>query len=224
MPLSKKHQAALRYAFSLAFLFAFGASIFVLITLTLGLPQTLSTLVLDTPGNFLFLYGLIAAGTVFLSTSFERLKTLIHEVKHAVVVLLTGNVLRSMYVGSGTGYVTFQLFKRKKRYAPFILLAPYFFPLLSLPLFIVILILGSEPNIDILKLLLGLALGTDLTTAYLELHPHQTDLRRVLGGRFISYLFLLAINVLWFLLVSLWVVGGFDAIALSSLHGVATLF
>ena len=79
-----------------------------------------------------FLAGVLIASTLLS----ERMKTLVHELKHAVVIVLTGNKLKEISVGSGEGHVHYEAFKDRGHLEPFVAMAPYFFPLFSLPVLI----------------------------------------------------------------------------------------
>jgi hypothetical protein len=155
----------------------------------------------------LFATGLIGGLTLVGSSQIPRTRTLIHELKHAVVVLLTGNSLRSIHVEKYTGHVDYEMSAETVRFAPIIALAPYFFPILSLPMLILCLVF-EESNKAMLTLGLGFCLATDLTTAFTELHPRQTDLKTIFGGALASASYLAGFHLMWFSVCTLWVIAG----------------
>lgn len=155
----------------------------------------------------IFALGLLGGISLFAGTSMLRLETFIHELKHAVLVVLSGNRLTDFHVDKGTGHVQYQMHAHKVRFGPFITLAPYFFPLLSLPALIVCMFLVNH-NRTLLVFIIGLTLGIDLVTAYKEFHPHQTDLRVIFGGILFAGIFIASANFFWVMFCLLWVLAG----------------
>ena len=169
----------------------------------------------DLPGDLLtpteqwsFFFGSLIATVCFAGTfSLHWLRTLIHELKHAVMVLLTGNRLRGIQVKSFTGQTHYDMYFDTLRFAPVICLAPYFFPLFSLPVLLLCVFLELVgPLFEVI--VLGIALGIDMVSAYGELHPNQSDLRKVAGGIYGAGLFIAGANYMWLALSCLWVLAG----------------
>ena len=158
----------------------------------------------------LFATGFIGSLAVVGTSKIPKTRVFVHELKHAVVVLLTGNRLKNFVVDKHTGHVEFEMYSDKVHFASIIALAPYFFPLFSLPMLIACLILENGYNL-FLSLGLGLALATDISMAYVDLHPHQTDLKKVSGGFFAGLLYLAGMHFLWTTVCLLWVVAGRNA-------------
>lgn len=160
--------------------------------------------------------ALFAAGCVvpigFLSgRAPSRAKTLIHELKHAFLVVLSGNKLTEMKVARDLGHVSYELYESRARYGPFIILAPYFFPMFSLPALaccIVLEIFDVQPYLLLSHALLGAAVAADILSAVQEFHPHQSDLQRIWGGRVLTYLFLAGANFCWVGICALWLQSG----------------
>ena len=160
-------------------------------------PQTLT----------LVLYAFVTSAVFFSLRWLQALRTLIHELKHAVLVLLSGNRLTDIKVRARKGHVSYMMYADKTRFAPFILLAPYFFPMFSLPTFVGALFLGNYYPLAF-SIALGLTLGIDLTCNYKEYHPQQSDLQRISGGRLGVLLFILGTNFCWVTATSLWILAG----------------
>lgn len=131
--------------------------------------------------------------------------------KHAVVVLLTGNKLKKIVAESGEGYVEYQMYKEHVHFAPLIALAPYFFPILSFPGFICVALYDANYPVQG-SLALGFLLGADICFGIGEIHPHQSDFKQVVGGALFSRLYLMGFYILWPCLITLWVKSGLDGI------------
>ena len=155
----------------------------------------------------LFASGFISSMVLVGTAKMSRFRVLVHEIKHAVVVVLTGNSLKSIQVKENTGHVKFGIYEHKLHFAPIISLAPYFFPLFSLPVLIVCIALDTN-YIQLLSILLGASLATDISMAYTDLHPHQSDLQKVTGGPFFALLYLASAHFLWTSLCLLWLLAG----------------
>ncbi|MCC6952836.1 MAG: M50 family metallopeptidase, partial [Deltaproteobacteria bacterium] len=155
----------------------------------------------------LFLMGFILGALAFLGLGLHRLKTFIHEAKHAVVVLLTGNNLKNFEVGKHEGLVEYEVFKDRLHLEPFVILAPYFLPVLSFPVLIAAIL--TEPRYTPpFVFLMGVTLSIDLVTAHLEIHGHQSDLRRIWGGFIATRAFILGFKLMWASVCLLWVIAG----------------
>lgn len=155
----------------------------------------------------LFIYGLVLAAIILLNIRAERLRTFIHEAKHAFVVVLCGNKVTEFRVDRGTGHVVYETEKSKLHFEPFVILAPYYFPLLSLPALIGSLFVPIS-YMPLAAFFTGLALAIDILTNYHEFDPRQSDLQRIYGGVFASRLFIVGANIFWFAVILLWLVAG----------------
>ena len=172
----------------------------------------LSATTINTETWAVFATGVVGALAVIGGSSIQKLRILIHETKHAIVVLLSGNSLKNFVVGNKTGHVEYEMYKDTVHFAPIIALAPYFFPLLSLPMLILCIAFEGQQN-HFLALGLGLTFATDLSTAYTDLHPHQTDLHKISGGAITALLYLAGVHFLWTMVCLLWIAGGRNAYA-----------
>lgn len=161
-------------------------------------------------------HAFISAWALFGGKRETRTKTLIHELKHAALVIITGNKLKEIKVGRTEGHVAYNVNEDTLHLEPFVLLAPYFFPLFSLPVFLCAVFLGEGNHLPFVWAL-GFALGIDLTTAANEVHGHQSDLRRIFGGFLATRSFIFGANLLWASLCLLWISGaskGFEEFGL----------
>jgi hypothetical protein len=99
------------------------------------------------------------------------------------------------------------MYSDRTRFAPFIMLAPYFFPLLSAPVFGFALFANNDPQ-HLVALALAFLLAADLTCAYKDYHPAQSDLQRISGGWIPVLLFILGANFMWASFCLLWILRG----------------
>lgn len=148
----------------------------------------------------------LVTSIVFSRNILPRLKVCLHELKHAAIVILTGNRITDFHFEKNTGHVKFEISSRKIRFRPLIALAPYFYPLLSLPVLLISFFMWDY-YILIASGLLGAALGIDLTTAWRDLHPKQTDLK-IKGGFLVFGPFLAFSNFSWLMICTIWALGG----------------
>ncbi|MCB0343506.1 MAG: M50 family metallopeptidase [Bdellovibrionales bacterium] len=202
---------------SLAFYIAIPVTIIISLSTLVTLVSLFSLGIWRPKPWLMFLYGFVFSCGIFTGSGLVTLKTLIHELKHAAVVILTGNKLTELRVYRDIGHVSYEMYRETTRFIPFIILAPYCFPLFSLPALIAALILEAyAPNG--FACLLGAALACDLVTAYQDLHPHQSDLQRIFGGVKPTYAFIFGVNLMWFLLCMIWLVGGTTAYVYAGYH------
>ncbi len=151
--------------------------------------------------------GLLASIALSLTFTVSRLRTFLHEVKHGVLVVFSGNSIKGITIGKNSGHIDYTMRYDKLHFAPIICLAPYFFPLLSAPVLITGLFLDLQHR-DLLLFLLGLGLGFDTATAFYDLHPNQTDLKRIIGGFFIASIFIAAAHIFWITACLTWAHAG----------------
>lgn len=172
--------------------------------------------------------GFSGASLLLIRLELGRTKTLIHELKHACMVILTGNVLKGISVSKHSGEVKYEIYENSLHSASLIALAPYFMPLLSLPTLIAALLLESGES-SLWALALGATLGIDLTTAFSEMRPEQTDFKKILGGFLASGCYLAGFHFMWVSVVAIWFMGGQAAyiytgrVFLSGAEAIATM-
>lgn len=207
---TRKSKTPGRRHFSIAFLIAIPGN-FILGTIgLLSLYTLLSRLGANSERWVVFATGFAAGLTIVGGTKMSTFRVFIHELKHAIMVTCTGNSIKHFKVGSETGHVEFEMYADKLHFAPIIALAPYFFPLFSLPVLAAAVVLEGYAD-PIFVLALGFFLAADLSFAYTDLHPHQTDLQHVTGGTWMALLYLAATHFLWWMICLLWVAGGRSA-------------
>jgi len=154
-----------------------------------------------------FLFGFLASVAVFGTADCRILRTFVHELKHGAAILLYGGSLKDFKVGTAEGHVEYEISKESLHFVPRIGLAPYCFPLLSCPTLIGALIFESDYRV-FFSLLLGLALGADVSLSYAELDPRQTDFKKIAGGFFASAFFIAGVFFFWVSACLLWVCAG----------------
>lgn len=151
-----------------------------------------------------FFAGFFLMAPLVLTTQMRKIRTIVHEFKHAFVVILTGNKLKKIVANRDDGYVEYQMYKHTLHFAPIISLAPYFFPLFSAPvLFCVMLI--EHTSLVIASLVLGAALSADICLGIGEIDPSQQDFRSMFGGYWLSKFYIVGFYLFWPALVYLWV-------------------
>ncbi|MBP9838659.1 MAG: M50 family metallopeptidase [Proteobacteria bacterium] len=171
---------------------------------------SLDIYIIDREVCALFAIGFIFTASIFSTSGFSRLRVLIHELRHALVVIMSGNVLKKIVVKKTEGEVSYEMYQEKTTSGPLITLAPYCFPIFSLPVMIFAIVFEGDYR-AIFSLILGGTLGIDIFTAYREIHPGQTDFKQIVGGFFASALFISGVAFFWINFCLLWVVGGRNA-------------
>ena len=162
-----------------------------------------------------FFSGFVGASAIVSTMKLRKFRTFIHELKHAIVVVCTGNRLKEFHVEEHTGHVSYDLLVSKAHFAPLIILAPYFYPVLSIPTLIVCL-LYEHRFPELLTVLLGGSLAADIIMGYQEIHSNQTDLKKIFGGFLIAAIFIISIQFMWSMLCLLWVSAGNNAYVFSA--------
>ena len=123
--------------------------------------------------------------------------TMEHEMTHAIFALLTfHNVTNLEAHYDGNGVTSFQGGRNW-----LITIAPYFFPTLSVGVFVVAVItyMITGQVIPWLNLALGMTTGYHFLAVIFEIHPEQTDLQKV--GFFWAFLFIPSANLLSYVLM-----------------------
>lgn len=153
--------------------------------------------------------GALLAFCLTISLKLPRLRVFIHEIKHAAIIILTGNKLTGFKVDKHTGHVSYSLHKDKLKFTPLISVAPYFLPLFSMPCLLLCLIFESNFRM-LFAGLLGFSLFLDILLGFQEIHPHQTDITKMFGGILTVGLFIVTAQLMWSSLCLIWVSGGMD--------------
>lgn len=197
----RKHRRVISFGFLLSIPICF----LLFGVFSLAIVARVSTVGLDHVAVGWFALGFLIATVVFQLRSFRIAQTFVHEMKHAALVILSGGKVHKVRVNRDTGVVQYELPHESSRYEPMILMAPYCAPVLTLPAYIFACV--SYPSYVVAStLLLGLAAGCDLSQSWQDLHEHQTDLKKIRGGPFVTIPFIAAVNLFWFSTLALWIV------------------
>lgn len=158
----------------------------------------------------LFLIGFLGGIVALAILPLTRTRVFLHELKHALMVVVSGGKLKGFLVRKDSGLVTYEISEKHASAGPAITLAPYCFPMLSLPVLLAAVILQDGRQL-LFSALLGFTLGIDLSMCLGEVRPVQTDFKAVMGGFLFSALYIGGWLYCWTNLCLLWVVGGRDA-------------
>jgi hypothetical protein len=210
-PSSKKFSKRERKHGSFAFFWAIPCT-FTLAVIALATSLSLlSRLDVDRISWALFAHSFIMGGAILAGRSLQRLKTLIHELKHVVVVILSGNKFKDIEVSKDSGQVSYEVYESTSHMEPFVILAPYYWPLFSLPVLcasIAAEVFYSPDSRLPFTYALGFTLAIDLISSYQEIHPWQSDLKRIFGGFFTTRAFIFSFNLMWSAMCLLWIIAG----------------
>ena len=154
----------------------------------------------------IFLFALIGTQVIFSSMPQGRVRIFIHELKHALFIAVVGDKIKNFSVGKDGGYVEYNVDKKDLGYTPLIALAPYYFPLLSLPA-LILCIVFSDMYQARLSLLLGVALAFDLNMGIGEIHSGQQDFKKVIGGFLVAGSYIAGWIFFWINVCLLWIIG-----------------
>lgn len=155
----------------------------------------------------------MAAGFLMLGGLLARLlirggnATFLHELKHAVVANLSGNRAAGMVVNKHSGEFTYKYTKATAHLNAFISLAPYFFPLLTIPAALAAALLWNSNHLIMLGVI-GTAFGADLELNTRDISPVQTDLTDIRGGYAIGVLYAVLANLTVATVLAGWAMGG----------------
>lgn len=141
---------------------------------------------------------------IFLKQS-AYVSILKHELVHNFFALLTFKKPEGINVSKGKGGE----FSYSGKSNPFIMLSPYFFPLIT-AILLLIFLFGLK-NLNIFFLFLGIACAFDMMTAFKDTHLQQTDLKKY--GFFFSLLFVMFFWLInWGVIFNFVMNGGFQQI------------
>ncbi len=199
----------------LAFFLSFPAISYLNFSLSIGVIG-----LYNTQDSFLFLW--IFAGIVLgfcLSPIFTRGKIYVfsHEVKHAIVASLAGNKWKRMDIQrDGGGEYQYSYTKKTAHLNAFIALAPYWFPLLTIPASLLTLSKIAQP--EILRILIGTCLTLDLIAGMKDLGPHQSDLSTIRGGPKLAMIYVLLMNMFVIMIVASWSLSGLQGLKFQAIN------
>jgi len=145
--------------------------------------------------NFLYAASGLSIGMWFALIFFQgHLSVFFHELKHSIVSNLAGNRSKGMKIKRDTGLFSYEYTRQSAKYNALIALAPYFFPLFSIPALLVGLVFFIE-NHQHLVLVLAIGFGCDLFMNIRDISPVQTDITNITGGYYVGVLFIVAFNL-----------------------------
>lgn len=135
-----------------------------------------------------------------------RFSVFLHELKHSVLSNLVGNRAKGMKVLRDSGHFEYEFTQETGRFNPFIALAPYFLPLCTAPALLVALTVFQDERAYQLALV-GLCAGMDLLLCLRDISPHQTDFSAIRGGYYIGLSYVIAINLIFWCVITIWAAG-----------------
>lgn len=162
----------------------------------------------DTWGGFSV--GALLAWLMLNRAQIPKLRTFVHESKHAILVNLIGGRVKKFEVSAEQGLVEYEIQEDVSHLAPLIVLAPYFFPLFSLPTFVLTLFLGESDPL-LFAIALGFALATDILSGFGEMRPEQTDFQAIFGGFALCGSYLAGFHFMWTMVCLVWISNGRQA-------------
>ncbi len=145
-----------------------------------------------------------------------KLYVFMHEVKHAIVASLAGNKWKKLTIDGGGGAYEYSYTKKTAHLNAFIALAPYWFPLLTVP--VALFGLTKAISYEGIRLLLGAVFAIDLYTGFKDLGPHQSDLSNIRGGSSVAILYVILMNALTTALVLAWAISGLNGFSEITYH------
>lgn len=153
-----------------------------------------------------FIYGFLgyAAGWFILFKRYfvgSWISTLEHELTHALFALITFHKILEVK----TSYLSGGHIRYSGGGNWLISIAPYFFPTLSFFIMGILSIIGSGET-PWLNLALGVSVAYHLTSTWTETHWGQTDIKEV--GYLYSFLFLPSANIISYIAILSFVLGG----------------
>jgi len=194
----------------------------------LGLLGVCNLLTLIRPWNGEAIRNLaLFAATLFVGFAIgavcirNHLAIFIHELKHAIVANLAGNKARGWRIRRNHGHFEYSFTKETAAWNAFISLAPYWFPLFTIPALMVA-AAGWHGNHLIMVACAGLAFGADCSLNFRDVAPHQTDFTNLRGGFTVGVAYTAVMNLTLGTILIAWVLGGREGLVLL-LNGLSTL-
>lgn len=135
-----------------------------------------------------------------------KLYVFIHEVKHAITASLAGNKWKKLSIKGGGGAYEYSYTKSTAHLNAFIALAPYWFPLLTIPA--ALFALTGTSSYEAIRIILGVAFAIDIYTGFKDLGPHQTDLSNIRGGIVLAIPYIILMNLLTSTVILTWAIAG----------------
>jgi hypothetical protein len=119
-----------------------------------------------------------------------------HELKHYIPSNLVGNRSKGMKIDKESGHFQYQYTKHTAKYNALIALAPYWFPLFTIPMLALPYLMFYPPHHITHVIIVGVAFGMDLTMNLRDLSEHQSDLQAIRGGYKIGAYYVVLMNTI----------------------------
>jgi hypothetical protein len=183
-------------------------SLISLLILSLSNLSALATLIpsfnLETLINLIITLPAIACGFI-LALLFIPEKTFVfmHETKHAVVSGLAGNRWKKMHIENDSGHFEYAYSKKTAHFNAMIALAPYFVPLLTVPI-IAMCVVALYDYHRIIITIISFAYGVDLFSNIRDIDPRQTDFSVIRGGFSVGLSYVVLANIFIFSMLLAW--------------------
>jgi hypothetical protein len=189
---------------------AFFASLLALLALSVLFVTTLPKLFDNSAfiNSFYFLMGGAVGASLAGFLIQGRFSVFLHELKHSILSGLVGNKARAMKVKKNSGYFKYEYTAETEAYNAFIALAPYFFPLFTIPAAISALVLWGANHMLPSIVLIGGAFGADLLLNIKDIGPHQSDISLIKGGYTVGIFYIFVANLSISLIILAWVFQG----------------
>jgi uncharacterized membrane-anchored protein len=130
----------------------------------------------------------------------------LHELKHSVLSNFAGNRAKGMKVLRDSGHFEYEFTKDTGKFNPFIALAPYFLPICTLPALLIAVSMFPKDSAYQLAIV-GFCAGIDLLLCIRDISPHQTDFSAIRGGYPVGLAYVIAINLLFWCVLTIWATG-----------------
>ena len=132
----------------------------------------------------------------------------VHELKHKLLIGVVGAKTKSLDIHDNeSGSIEFEYTTAVKNFIPFIALAPYFLPILTLlttPFWTIF--WGTTTELK--RTIFAYVAMFDICFNMRELHPNQSDLEIVPGGKTIALIFIYSFNLTFFNVLFLMILDG----------------
>lgn len=174
----------------------------------IALSSRLSLLPEGTLLNFTFLAPSLVAGFLLVRLLVpERILTLMHELRHAVLSGLAGNKWKVMNINRASGSFEYSYTRGTAHMNALISLAPYFLPLLTIPAVLAAWALFRHSHQNMV-MIISFVFGGDLYMSVRDISPHQSDFSELRGGFGLGLLYVIAANIFLVTTLAAWALWG----------------
>jgi len=153
-----------------------------------------------------FAFGVVTGMSIAALLVRDHMAVLLHELKHASISTLVGNRFKGIRISRHTGHYQYSYTEKTAHHNATIALAPYWFPLATLPLFL--LTIGDFMAFESLLLVIGIGYGIDLLSGIRDVGPHQSDLTSIRGSYVVSLAYLALMHTILFTILTAWAYQG----------------